>query len=534
MDFYRPPTSQGTLDALGALYRAMRALRFYPNGHPARRNTITIAHAALLVLLDGNTLMLACGSGGFSFPDGEFLKDTSGLSSALSFELFARRVQKITFCPDLFSEDLLEFGRILSISPEQTRQAGGFDQLLAEHGVRSIWVNEFDLLAISRKRHQVEQSGVVPQGLDDTEGAGSGEGAVETTVPMQEALPAELQLQTLLGRLASCSDADTYLILIRQTISVAETLLACHQLLPLLPLLELLASQMQDDSHSEAMRDCAHFALEQIGHHRAVYTLLIESAGTSDSISPHTLLAALKVGGAPAITTAIEQMAKTNNLKARKMLSLALGKLGEEAVPTLVSLMHDPRWFIIRNICAILGAIASQEAFPELTKCLHHPDLRVRKEAVRSLAQLGGHDAETVLVGILRGDDTSLHPQAITSLGGMKSRKALVDLLKIVCARDMFLKTLAQKLDALTAIASIGDKQVVPILLQVLDERHLLAAARSRQLKAAIATCLGKLGDARAIPHLGKLATESGDLGSASSEALTMIQKQEGTPDGLA
>src|SRR5512133_398244 len=105
MDFYRP-TTQGTLDALGTLYRAIRAWRFYPKGHPTRRNSLCLAHSALLGQLDGNSLSLACGRTGFSFPDGEPLKDAAGVSAALAYELFIRRVQKITFVDDLFQEDL--------------------------------------------------------------------------------------------------------------------------------------------------------------------------------------------------------------------------------------------------------------------------------------------------------------------------------------------------------------------------------------------------------------------------------------------
>jgi HEAT repeat protein len=532
MDFYRPPTSQGALDALGAVYRAIRALRFYPKGHPARRKMLDLAHAAMLQLLDGNSLMLACGSTGFSFPDGEFLKDPSGLSSALSFELFIRRVLKITFCPDLFREDLLDLSRILCLPPEQVKLSGGVDTLMIEHGVRSIWVNEFDLLAINGRRRQVELTGMIPPGIDDSEEASD-------LLPDQPALlhdeqPVEQQLLSLLGRLAACDDDDTYLILARQAISCAETLLSRRQPQALLSLAELLASHADLPIRSDSMRECARFALEQICQNEELRTLVIARAGEDEAISPHILLAVLRVGNEAAIKAAIEQMAKTTNLKARKMLSTSLGKLGDGAVPVLLELMQDSRWFITRNICAILGFIGNHDALPALTSCLHHADLRVRKEAVRSLALVGGHEAEGAVLRILRTADTALYPQAIASLGGMKSRHALIELMKIVCTRDMFLKTLSLKIDALAAIALIGDRQVTPVLLQVLEERYLLAAARGRQFKIAIVNCLGRLGDSRAIPQLGKLATESGTLGSACADALAQIQKHEGTSYGIS
>src|SRR6266516_5401711 len=115
MDFYRPTTTQCTLVGLGTFYRAVRAWRFYPKGHPSRRSALTLAHSVLLELLDGNTLSLVCGRTGFSFPDGESIKDAS--AAALAYELFVRRIQKISIFPDLHLEDLVELCRILNLSP---------------------------------------------------------------------------------------------------------------------------------------------------------------------------------------------------------------------------------------------------------------------------------------------------------------------------------------------------------------------------------------------------------------------------------
>jgi HEAT repeat protein len=73
---------------------------------------------------------------------------------------------------------------------------------------------------------------------------------------------------------------------------------------------------------------------------------------------------------------------------------------------------------------------------------------------------------------------------------------------------------------------------VTPYLITLLDERYFLAATRGRKLKTAIADCLGRLGDPRAVPILKKLASESGGLGSACSGAIALIEKSEGKSDG--
>lgn len=534
MDFYRPTTTHGALNALGTIFRAVRAWNFYPKGHPTRRNSLIAAHTAMLKMLGGNTLSLSCGRNCFSFPDGEQLKDVTKQTCALSFELLIRRVQKITFSGDLFQEDLLELLKILCLSPEEILQSGGVDTILATRGVRSISVNEFNLTTISGKRQQIEQSGVVPKGIDEVEDGDDTTPVAEQTESPPDALLPEQQLLTLLERLATCVDDDNYLMLIRLTVSCTDSLLARHEAQLLLPLVELLANHTSDETRSETIREAAQFAIEQIIATDEVIQIVLERAGQDDGVSQKALYTVIKISGATAITAAIELMGRADSLKVRKMLSTILGSLGEAAVPALLEMMHDSRWFIIRNICAILGAIANSEALPALTKCLYHTDLRVRKEAIRSLAQLGGNDAESAIFGILRGTDTELYPQAIASLGGMKSRRSLSDLMKIVFSRDMFLKSLSLKMDALAAIALIGDHQVTPHLITLLDERFLLAVTRGRLLKSAVIACLGKLGDSRALPALEKLAAVGGALGADCLEAISLLEKTEGRQDGIS
>jgi HEAT repeat protein len=534
MDFYRPTTNQATLDALGTLYRAVRTWRFYPIGHPTRRSSLILSHAAMLNLLDGNTLLLGCGRTGFSFPDGELLKDASGLTAALAYELIIRRVQKITFLEELFQEDLLEFVKILCTSPESIQQSGGFEALMALRGIRSIWVNEFDLTIIRGKRLKIEEAGTIPQGIDDAETDVDIIPVVEQQSPQTDELSPEQQLRALLGKLATCGEEDIYLTLTRQAVSCADYLQSDHKTHLIFPLIELLADHADGEERSKNMRESAQFAIEQIVTTGEILHILLEKIGADFDVPKRALRAVLKAGGTSAITAAIELMGCTNSLKARKTLSTMLASLGEVAVPVLLDLMNDSRWFIVRNICVIFGSIASREALPALTKSLHHPDLRVRKESIRSLAQIGGTESESAILDILHDTEPALYPQAIASLGGMKSRKAVAELIKIVLSRDLFLKSLTLKIDALAAIALIGDRQVTPHLVALLDERHLLAAARGKRLKAAAAACLGKLGDATAVPALKKLASEGGELGSACSDALVMIEKTEGRPDGIS
>jgi HEAT repeat protein len=530
MDFYRPPALQGALDALGSVNRALRAWKFYPQGHPARKTSIKQAHAAMLLLLDGNNLSLNSGRTDFSFPDGEALKDTTRMSSSLSYELFIRRVQKITFLNDLHQEDLLDFLRVLTIPPDAVQKAGGMDKLMVEHGNRTIWVNEFDLSNIHGRRRDVEFTGKIPQGLDEIENGPGPKEIVDTeqTVELVDEFNPVNQLQLLLGRLTETVDEDVYLLVVRQAIACSDSLKMRNELAALIPLVELLTDHANDPGRGESLRECARFGLEQLAMGDEFLAFLLDRMEQADGLSHEAALAILTAAGPVAVNLTVEKMGATDNLAVRKALSTLLVGMGASAVPAIIKKMGDKRWFVVRNLSAILGDIGTREAVSELQKCLLHSDIRVCKEAIRSLAKIGGRDAETAIIEVLRGSDPALFPQVIASLGGMKSRKALVELLYIVCSDDLFLKNLPLKIDALGAIAMIGDRQVVPILAKILASGHIIVPSRWKQFKIAIAGCLARLGDARALPMLKKKASGSGELGRVCAEAVETIERTGG------
>jgi HEAT repeat protein len=535
MEFYRPPTLQGALDALGSVNRALRAWKFYPQGHPNRKSSIKQAHSAMVLMQEGNNLSLNCGRTDFSFPDGESLKDSTRMSSGLSYELFIRRVQKVTFMADLYQEDLLDFLRLLTIHPDTIQKSGGMDKMMVDRGIRTIWANEFDLSIIRAKRRDVESSGKNPLGLDEVEENSEdplGE-PIEKVVEFEVVTsPAEL-LRHLLAKLAETVDESSYLQLVRQAIACSDDLKARHELELLPPLVELLAHHAEDSGLGENLRERARFGLEQLVMGDEFLAFLMDRLEQSGGLSHEAALAVLKVSGQGAIALTVERMGSTENLALRKTLSSLLIGLGESAVPAILKMMGDNRWYIVRNLSVILGEIGSRDAVSDLRACLLHADIRVCKEAVRGLAKIGGGEAESAILEVLHGHDRSLFPQAIASLGGMKSRKALVDLMKIVCRKDFFLKNLPLKVDALNAIGMIGDRQMVPVLTLLLERRHILVPGRRMQLKVAIAECLARLGDVRALPVLRKKASDSGELGRACAEAVEIIERIGGEQHGI-
>jgi HEAT repeat protein len=536
MEFYRPPTLQGVLDALGSVHRALRAWKFYPPGHPSRKAGIRQAHAAMLLMLDGNDFSLISGRKFFSFPDGEVLKDTTHISASLSYEFFIRRIQKITFLHDLFEEDLLDFLRILTLPFDVVQKSGGLDKLMAEHGVRTIWVNEYDLSIINARRQDRESGGKTPQTVDEVEKGLGLDWVYDPEQPTDKLddLNSNDELLAILGRLSSTLDEDLYLMAVRQAIACSDTFKSRNDMAALSPLVELLAEHANDAARGDNLRNYAKFGLEQLVLGDQLLAYLLDHTDAPEALSREAMLTVLSASGPTGINLAIEKMGSTDNLALRKELSSLLFGLGGSAVPVMLKMMQDKRWYIVRNLSAILGDIGMPEAVPELLACLQHTDIRVCKESIRSLAKIGGREAESAIINVLHGSNSVLFSQAIVSLGGMKSRKALAELMYIVCSGDLFLKNLSLKIDALGAIAMIGDRQAVATLTKILASRHILARSRWDQFKIAIAGCLARLGDIRALPILKKKASGAGELGRACAEAVETIERMRGEQYGGA
>ena len=534
MDFYRPDSLQGVLEALDSVYRAFRAWKFYPKGHPSRKNSIKLAYASMQSILDGNDLSLVCGRSGFSLPEHEPFKESSLLSVALSYEFFIRRIQKITFLRDLHPDDLLDLIRIITLSPDDVQQAGGVDNLLVEHGVRTIWVNEFDFSAIHIRRQVVEASGIVPKGVDELEnGAGiENSDGLEPSASDMEGPDSENELRATLARLAATRDEEIYRRLVHQAITCAEVIRSRNELALLLPMVVLLADHVGDVSRGGNLTEYARLGLEQLTANSEMIAFLLDRVAVSDGIGKNTVLTVLKGAGTAGVGLTVEKFSNSENKAERKVLASLLLEIGEQAVPAILAMMGDKRWQVIRNLAGILGDIGSPEAVEGLRGILPHSDCRVGKEAIRSLAKIGDKDAESAIISVIQGINSLLLPQAVASLGGMKSRSALAALMQLLGEKNLFLETLPLKLDILTAIAMIGDSSVVPGLEEMLLSRHLFARNRWMSLKVALATCLGKLGDPRAVPALENLAHKSGELGRTCTDAIVAIQRTGAANEG--
>ncbi len=530
--------------ALAELHKALKAMGFYPAGHPLRTESLRLAFNALREAVGEEPLMLTVGKGGFA-PDGEAAVDDIPMAQALARELFIRRVRRLAFLSDLSLTDLESFLSLLSLDHRSIPSTGGMETLMAQRGITTIWANEIDLTAIGRKRQEIQDSfaaaghgplvgawqpgedflnSVEESELDSALSAiSAAESHAEGAPEQQAATPEEL-----INLMARESDDERYREFARIFAKECVRLQDSGEFERLLPLLELLLQQANDGGMGLARRGSALLAFDQaVGE--GVLTFLVQRLEAQGDTEVDRLLPFFAELGFRATAPLAARLRCAEVARSLKNLASGLVAVGEDGVEPVLELLSDGRGPVVQTAAEILGEIGTVGCVAELRRCLGHHDEGVRREAFRSLVRIGGPEAEEAIIACL---DTSRDPVlqhlAAVSLGALRSGRAVEPLLAVVTRGDLFLSTFSLKKVAIAALGKIGDRQAVPALAAVLGSRHWFSRRRGEELRYLAASALGQIGDPAALPLLSMLAAKGGRLGAACDAAAGAIEQRQG------
>ncbi|WP_243375036.1 HEAT repeat domain-containing protein [Geotalea sp. SG265] len=511
---------------LADIYKAMRAIGFYPEGHPKREEIVAGVYESLRQYLQEHELSLTISRGGFTAAGQAVRADANRMIVSLAGELFMRRVQQLIFLPDLSLEDLRAFLQLLSMDQKNLARGGGMAQLMPERGIRTIWANEIDLSVIWERRQALEEE------LKTAEASGDGDLSAEAenaegetgTAPAGDDKPDTDSLMELLARMDRETNDSRYQQFARNLAAKAEDCKGRGVCAPLFLVLHGLLEHSADTGRSQVQRDYAAFTLEQVADGVMTDFLLqhLESKSAQEAAKIYPVLKKL---GAKIAYVIIQRLCLADGLQARKSLAAALLAIGPAAVPPLLAMLKDERWYVVRNMVAILGQIGCRESANALRPALYHGDQRVRKETLHALVKTGGDNAESMVIELLDDKDAAVVLHAIMSLGLLKSKKAVQLLIDIVEKPDFFSAQLKKKKEAIVALGRIGDRRAASPLLRVLESHSWLPWSKWDELKVFTATALGRIGDETVLPALKACAAKGGTLGKACSEAVDTIER---------
>jgi HEAT repeat protein len=176
--------------------------------------------------------------------------------------------------------------------------------------------------------------------------------------------------------------------------------------------------------------------------------------------------------------------------------------MGQKAIPAIKDQINNKNapWYYLRNMAFILGHIGNETNAYILKPLLLHENNRVRLEALKSIFQTGEKQRGPLLLSVLPKADDQFRLNIIETLGNAK------------CA------------------------DAVPIFLDLLRKRSLLASQSQIDLQEKICIALGLIGSPEAISDLSEIAESKSFLRiraypekvkQAATRALESIKKRQ-------
>lgn len=200
--------------------------------------------------------------------------------------------------------------------------------------------------------------------------------------------------------------------------------------------------------------------------------VILEEISSPDGVrkaEASRLLAAL---GANAVDDLLDQLLSNNDSDERVRIMHVIASLREKALPIIISrIEQEAPWFYLRNLAYLLGQIGQEDTARFLAPLLEHGNDKVRQEALKSLYKIGGKHRGSILLAALRGADEDFKVNIVDVLGQSKSIEA------------------------------------VPVLIDLLKNRPLIASTARTALEEKICIALGAIGSADATGPLSEIAS---------------------------
>lgn len=507
-------------DVIAEVYKALKASAFYPANHPLRNNVILQSYQILLKSLRGKDLSLLITRNGIHAAEGEAPIENTLAVKSLAKELFVREIQRLSFLPDMTKDEFEHFLSVLTVDPQKIIAEGGMEKVLAERGIRNIVTNEIDISAVFTKKGIIDDEAGEP--VRET-------GETRESQVRLDLLPVDeledMDLDEIIDAMKKETDDGRYSKLAGLLLSKARALKAQREFKELVPVILFLINQCAETSESPARRDSARAAFEGAAEGEMTGYLL-DCLVDRDFKANETVYRILALLGEKAVEPSLQKLNSSDNIHSRKKLATVLMRIGRPAVPMLLSQINDRRWYVVRSMLAILGEIRCGECVKQLRPTLYHEDVRVVKEAIRCLTKTGGAEAAEMLIELLASQNPSVKGQAIFSLGILKNERAVEPLMAIIAKRDIFLKTLPLKKEALQTIGLIGSKKALPLLMKMAGKKHIFAARRWQELKIDVIGTIGRIGGESSVDFLLALGARGGPVGKACSEAIELMTRK--------
>ena len=509
--------------ALAALFKLVKALKFYPKDHPTLASTAEKTCSDFQPLLTTHEPHLChITREGFRLekiliaPKNKQLKDFALL-------LLERRVRHLLFLPELAYSELIFFAEEMARTADDLLLAGGLAKQLIEQGIQTIWINENNL---DRVYHYLLSNPVVI-GHDDISTAEPETDQNETpTKPAEDDLVA--RIREILVLLKKPLEDDEYCQLLKELQQKAADFLKPTGLPGCLFLISRLQSQLRDSTRNVFQRQAVEDTIDQLLQPEIRRMLIDAVADSHVNASQQRALGRLLIGLKMKIAPQMLQRlyAEPDAIIRRKFLNI-LPHMGAILFPLLEQSLQDPQWYVVRNAVHLLGEIHREEALPFLNQAIKHPEIRVRRALIRALSSIGTAKVITLLIQLSHDSSEELRRPAVMALGRLGDSLAVTPLVKLLQQLDLPGQKTDLKVEIIHALIAIKSPQAVQPLLKLAKRFNFLHRKHIEILRAEAITALGQLGNSQLIPILDRLPRKNkSPVNRALKQALAQLRKQ--------
>lgn len=199
--------------------------------------------------------------------------------------------------------------------------------------------------------------------------------------------------------------------------------------------------------------------------------ILSEAFGDSDEETRTDAGRIMARLGNPSLNLLLDMLRDQKDGAERVRVLHLLVEIGQPMIPIIRQrLNYNEAWYFLRNLVYTLGRIDSLGSAELLGDFLLHKNEKVREEALKSIQRVGGSRKGPIMLSVLQMADESFQKSIIEELGNLKYASA------------------------------------VPVLLELLRMRPLVASMSRAELEEKICTALGRIGAQEAAPLLAEIS----------------------------
>lgn len=205
---------------------------------------------------------------------------------------------------------------------------------------------------------------------------------------------------------------------------------------------------------------------------------MLDHADKNVQMKAAIALAMMGSAAVPALINAFTSGSKEILATAAEIIS----SFGPDAVEPLINALGNPNSSVVAGAASVLGKLGDHRAVPALVLILERNDRTTGLVAAEALGYLGDTKSVEALIRALNGTDSELQGGAARALGYIGDERAVTSLIEAMGSEDFSLRRIA--IDALVGIG----KASIPYLSQALQHSR-------REVRSGAAECFMQMGD---------------------------------------